>query len=68
MSSYLLEYIKYPVDYTYNTVRARIPNIQIPNPFDYRTFQSSVFEPSKPFENRTFYHSKTELFKMAALA
>ena len=23
---------------------------------------------SKPFENRTFYHSKTKLFKMAALA
>ena len=42
------------------TVRARILNIQIPNPFDYRTFQSSVFEPSKPFENWTFYHSKTE--------
>ena len=26
------------------TVGARIPNIRIPNPFDYRTFQSSVFE------------------------
>ena len=33
-----------------HTVGARIPNIRIPNPFENRTFQSSVFEWSKvPF-------------------
>ena len=45
-----------------NTVRARIPNIRIPNPFEFRTFWRSVFECSDlewsgPFENRTFEHS-----------
>ena len=50
------------------TVRARIPNIWIPNPFDYRTFQSSVFECYKKQNGGHFVrfsngmdHSKTEL-------
>ena len=42
------------------TVGARIPNIQIPNTFENRTLQSSVFEWLMhpfcflPFENQTF--------------
>ena len=46
-----------------STVGARKPNLENRTPSQYRTFQSSVFERPfcfLPFENRTFYHSKTE--------
>ena len=55
------------------TVRARIPNIQITNPFNYRTFQNSVFERFGFRMVRTSKyttgtdHSKTEFSNMAAL-
>ena len=56
------------------TVGAQIPNIRIPNPFENQTFQSSVFEwfcfqmfGTIDINHRTD-HSKTELFKIAALA
>ena len=56
-----------------NTVGARIPNIQIPNTFEIRTFQCSDLEwfGFRMVSSIVYIygndHSKTELFKMAAL-